>query len=109
VVRDARGRIAAGSAPINPGGLTPELRAARDALTKLFALPGEVGLYDDGIAAYRRCLKADNGVIVKDFMDRLLGKVKERVEVSDDPDAPLLGGWSLNDVLAALAAAREKK
>lgn len=84
VVRDERGRVTRGAASLNPGGLTALEREARDAIRQ--ALSGE--LREVGLRAYQRCLEADNPLIVKDFMDRVAGKVKERVEVSGDPDAP---------------------
>ncbi len=72
----------------NPGGLTSDEREARDAVRQ--ALAGH--LRAKGLAAYERLLDADNPLIVKDFMDRLAGKVKERVELSGDPDSPLTTG-----------------
>ena len=81
VARNALGQVVAGSGAINPGGLTVDERSARDALRK--ALAGE-DMRTIGLAAYKRCLEADNPVIVKDFMDRVLGKVKERVTLEDD-------------------------
>ena len=104
VERNAKGQVVQGSGAINPGGLTAEERQARDALRKWLC----VETMEEGKAAYRQALSDGNPAIIKDWADRLLGKVKERVEMSEDPDAPMLGGWSLTDVLAALTAAREK-
>ena len=105
VERDERGRVVKGSGAINPGGTTKEERQARDALRLWLATE----MVEEGKVAYRKAISDGNPAIIKDWADRLLGKVKERVEVSDDPDAPLLGGWSLNDVLKALSASREAK
>lgn len=107
VVRDERGRLSRGSAPINPGGLTALEREARDAVRQ--ALSGE--LRGVGLAAYRRCLEADNPVIVKDFMDRVAGKVKERVELSSDPDAPLnpMSSVTLEELKAIARAQLDKE
>ncbi len=99
VARNALGQVVAGSGAINPGGLSKAEREARDAVRLLFATKGATGLHDEGIAAYRRCLQADNPAIVKDFMDRLAGPVKSRVEVSDDPDAPPLFNATLEQIL----------
>lgn len=90
----------------NPGGLTEDEREARDAVRK--ALSGD--LRQVGLKAYRRLLEADNPVIVKDFMDRVAGKVKERVELSGDPDAPVNPYTALSvDELKAVARAQLEK
>lgn len=88
----------------NPGGITADERQARDALRKWLCTE----TMEEGKKAYRQALADGNPAIIKDWADRLLGKVKERVELAEDPDAPLLGGWSLTDVLVALTAARAK-
>lgn len=85
VVRDALGRVAKGTAALNPGGLSALEREARDTLRQALSGPE---MLTSGLAAYKRLLEADNPFITKDFMDRVAGKVKERVELSGDPDAP---------------------
>ena len=75
-----------GAPSVNPSGMTKEQKEARDALT--LWLSG-TEMREEGKQAYRRCLAADNPAIVKDFMDRTLGKVKEMLELSQDPDASL--------------------
>ncbi len=91
----------------NDGGLTALEREARDAVRQALSGP----LRAVGMAAYERLLMADNPVIVKDFMDRLAGKVKERVEVSQDPDAPVnpLAQLSLEYLEAVARAQLEKE
>lgn len=68
----------------NPGGLTAVEREARDSVRKALSAPA---MRAAGLAAYRKLLDDANPIIVKDFMDRLAGKVKERLEVSEDPDS----------------------
>jgi hypothetical protein len=63
----------------NPGGLTSEERQARDALRKWLAAE----TLEEGKAAYRQALLDGNPAIIKDWADRLLGKVKERVALED--------------------------
>lgn len=79
----------------NPGGLTAEEREARDAMRK--ALSSD-GMREQGLAAYKRLLDSDNPLIVKDFMDRVAGKVKERVEV--EPGENALPGWAKDATLS---------
>lgn len=104
VERDALGRVTKGSGAINPGGFSAHERQARHVLRLWLASE----MLEKGKAAYAKALDDGNPAIIKDWADRLMGKVKERVELSEDADAPLLGGWSLNDVLKALQASREK-
>lgn len=104
VERDEKGRVKGGA--LNPGGMTAEQKEAR-AVLQLW-LESE-GTAERGKAAYLKALDDGNAAIIKDWADRTLGKVKERVEHSSDPDAPVLTGWTLQDVLEALAAAREAK
>lgn len=85
-VRNDKGQIIGGAA--NPGGMTKEQREARDAIRTWLASPA---MRAKGMAAYERCLDADNPVIVKDFMDRLAGKVKEQLEVTGDGTSVLAG------------------
>ncbi len=79
VARQAASQFKAGNNN-NPGGLTKAEREARDAVRQALAEPD---MRREGLAAYRRLLEADNPVIVKDFMDRLAGKVQDRLEVND--------------------------
>ena len=65
----------------NEGGLTPEEREARDWVRKQLAA---VETRAAGMAAYRALLDDKNPLIVKDFMDRVVGKVKEHVEIGAD-------------------------
>ena len=85
-VRNDKGQIIGGAA--NPGGMTKEQREARDAIRTWLS---SEEMREEGKAAYLRLLKADNPVIVKDFMDRLAGKVKEHVEVTGDGPSVLTG------------------
>lgn len=101
VARDAKGRIVGGA--LNAGGMTVEARAARDAMQLWLCAEPQI---EAGKTAYLRLLEGDtetppNPVIVKDFMDRVAGKVKEHVEVSGDGERPLLGA-SVETILAAL-------
>ena len=100
IARDAKGRIVAGSGAINGGGLSPEQRRARDALNQWLCDEPQV---EKGKAAYLHLLDEGNPVIVKDFMDRVAGKVKEHVEVSGDSERPL-AGLAAETILAALRA-----
>lgn len=84
VERDEKGRIKSGAA--NPGGMTWEQRQARDALNLWLCADAQVAR---GKEAYLRLLDEGNPVIVKDFMDRVAGKVKESVEVTGDGGQPL--------------------
>ena len=83
VERDERGRVKSGG--LNPGGFTAEERKARDAI-RLWLVSD---MLETGKAAYAACLADKNPVIVKDFMDRVAGKVKESVSVTDANGNPL--------------------
>ena len=102
VARDAKGRIVGGA--LNAGGMTSAAREARDAMGLWLCAEPQV---ETGKAAYLSLLQEGNPVIVKDFMDRVAGKVKEHVEVSGDGVAP---EW-LKDLTGAavLAIARGEK
>jgi hypothetical protein len=83
----------------NPGGLTALEREARDAIRQALAEPE---MRQIGLSAYKHLLEEGNPLIVKDFVDRVAGKVKERVEVSGDSDnplAPLLKAGTLAELL----------
>ncbi len=78
VERNNKGQVVKGTP--NPGGLTALEREARDAVRQALSGP----LRAVGLAAYERLLLADNPTIVSDFMNRLAGKVKERVSIEDE-------------------------
>ena len=78
----------------NPGGLTSEERQARDAL-RLWLAKDTVAI---GKVAYLQALEDGNPAIIKDWADRMFGKVKEHVELSGDAEAPLLAA-TLEQVL----------
>jgi hypothetical protein len=101
VQRGADGKLKSGTP--NPGGLTSEQRQARDALNRWLCDDPQI---EAGKAAYLQLLRGDdenppNPVIVKDFMDRVAGKVKEHVELSGDAERPL-AGLSADAIIAAL-------
>jgi hypothetical protein len=97
--RNAAGQLLPGQKSLNPGGLNADERAARDAIRAVLATPE---MREAGLAAYKRCLAADNPVIVKDYMDRVAGKVKEHIEVNGGDGNPLshvLGVATLAELL----------
>ena len=79
--RNAAGQLLPGQKSLNLGGLNADERAARDAVRAI--LMGE-DMRELGVAAYKRLLQADNPLIVKDFFDRVVGKVKEHVELTGE-------------------------
>ncbi len=90
----------------NPGGLTAEERAARDAMRKW--LSGR-DMQERAKTAYSNLLDEGNPVIVKDAMERLAGKVREHLEVTGEDGAPLLPpltGAQLTAYIDELRAAR---
>lgn len=102
VERNADGSVKSGTP--NPGGITKEQRQARDALNRWLCEEPQI---EAGKTSYMKLLKGDektppNPVIVKDFMDRVAGKVKESLEVSGDPDSPIaaLAGLTASQLLA---------
>ena len=86
VLRDDKGRIIKGSGAINGGGLTEVQRAARDVLGMWLCEEPQI---ECGKESYLRLLREGNPVIVKDYMDRVAGKVKEHLEVTGDGKRPL--------------------
>lgn len=104
VERDEKGRVKGGA--LNPGGMTAEQKEARAVLQLWLESEGTTA---KGKAAYLKALDDGNPAIIKDWADRTLGKVKDRIEHSTDPEAGMPPGWTLADVLEALAAAREAK
>lgn len=106
VERNADGSVKAGTP--NPGGITKEQRAARDALNRWLCESPQV---EAGKTAYLTLLKGNgdtppNPVIVKDFMDRVAGKVKERLELSEDEERPLIG-LTVDRIIAELRGERD--
>lgn len=101
-----KGRIKPGETR-NPGGMTLEARAARDAMLKALAEPSRA---KRGLAAYDRLLEADNPLIVKDFMDRLAGKVKEHLALEDEDGNALrpFVGLTFEQILVAIQTAKTK-
>lgn len=95
-----------GGPSTNPSGLSKEQRAAREALRLWLESEGTTAR---GKAAYLKALDDGNPAIIKDWADRTMGKVKEMLELSENPDAPVLTGWTLGDVLKALSEARAAK
>lgn len=105
VVRDPKGRVTKGAASLNPGGLTAVEREARDAIRSALATTGMRKL---GLAAYRRLLKAANPLITKDFMDRLAGKPKDRVQIEDGEGNAVnpFRGVGLDQILEAIRSGK---
>ncbi len=99
VERDERGRVKSGG--LNPGGFTAEERKARDAI-RLWLVSD---MLETGKTAYAACLADKNPVIVKDFMDRVAGKVKEHVSMTDSEGNPIaaLNGATLAQLLELLS------
>lgn len=97
-----------GGPSTNPSGFTKAEHEARIAMRDALAEPNRRAR---GLAAYDRLLEADNPVIVKDFMDRLCGKVKEHVTVEDENGkAVRLGSdWSFEQIMAGIKALRAAK
>ncbi len=83
VERNALGQVVRGTP--NPGGLTAIERAARDAIRQALAAPD---MQQAWRAGYLAQLIEQNPLILKDYADRVGGRPKERVELSQDPDAP---------------------
>ncbi len=65
----------------NPGGLTREARAARELLR---ATLNSTEMLMAWKKAYLNQLIAENGLIIKDYADRIGGKPKESVEIVGD-------------------------
>lgn len=97
VTRAADGKLLGGTP--NPGGITKEQRAARDALNLWLCAEPQM---EKGRAAYLRCLEDGNPVIVKDYMDRVAGKVKDVVE--HQGEGPNLLADVTREVILKLAA-----
>lgn len=98
VQRDEAGRVRAGTP--NPGGMTTQQRQARDALNRWLCEEPQIAR---GKEAYLRLLDEGNPVIVKDFMDRVAGKVKEHVEVTGDGTQPLTFSVLTREEMLAIA------
>lgn len=107
VQRDSTGKLVKGTP--NPGGLTKEQWAARQALNLWLC---DTPQLETGKAAYLSLLRGDDGngpnpTIVKDFMDRVAGKVKEQVELSGDDSRPL-ASVTTEAILAALMGGKRE-
>ncbi len=70
--------------PGNPGGMTRAVRRRADEVREALSSPD---FRASALRAYKALLDEGNPFIVKDWMDRVIGKPKERVEISEDPDA----------------------
>ena len=101
VQRDAKGRLMAGHTA-NPGGVSAAQCAARDALGLWLCADAQL---EKGKAAYLQLLEEGNPVIVKDFMDRVAGKVKESISITDESERPLFG-VAANVIIDALRGAK---
>jgi hypothetical protein len=100
------GRIQKGETR-NPGGLTADERAARDTIRKALASPEMFSSWRRG---YLSQLEQENPLILKDYADRVGGKPKDRVELSEDPDSPLSPHGQLTiEELKAIARAQLEK
>ncbi len=102
-----KGRIKPGETR-NPGGMTKEQREARDLLNADLRSPE---MRDAWRASYLAALQDGNALILKDYADRVGGKPKESLELSEDPDAPVnpLRSLSVEDLQAIARAQREKE
>lgn len=103
----ATGRIQKGETR-NPGGMTKEQRAARDLFNTDLTKPAR---YRRFLAAYDKALDDGNPVILKDYADRVGGKVKEAIEFEDktpnrDASPPLTNDERRALLKAQLAAER---
>lgn len=103
----AKGRIKPGENR-NPGGMTKEQRAARDLLNADLRSPT---MYAAWKLNYLAALTDGNALILKDYADRVGGKVKEHIELSEDPDAPVSNhsALSLDDLKAVARFQLEKE
>lgn len=108
VKRDPKGRVLPGSRGPNPGGMTVEVRQARDLVRKALANPELVEIW---LVAYRQKLMEGDVTILKDFADRVAGKPKEHVELTVDADSAvnLLGGLTVEELKAVARAQVEKE
>lgn len=106
VARNALGQVVKGSGAINPGGFVEGERIARDLLRQALSAPEMLTAWKLG---YLNQLIAENPIILKDFADRIGGKPKERIELSEDPDAPLSREMLSLEELKAVARAQLEK
>lgn len=87
----------------NPGGMTPEQAEAKRVLAKWLGGPEMSKAFKD---AYRNALDSGNATIIVDYANRLMGKVKEEVELSESEERPFKG--AAIEKLLALADALKK-
>lgn len=93
----------------NPGGMSKEQRAARDLFNRDLSHPTR---YRKFLEAYDAQIEAGNPVILKDYADRVGGKVKELIEVNDVTErdtTPPLTNDQRRDLLKAQLAAESAK
>ena len=104
VERSADGKILKGTP--NPGGLTSEARVARDILQNALRTPT---LFHEWLVAYRKEINAGNSIILKDYADRVGGKVRELAAVDGDTNNPLaaLVNASVEQLLAIVGQREE--
>ncbi len=97
-----------GAPSVNPSGMSVEQKAARDLLNADLREPS---MYRAWLVAYRGELKQGNAIILRDYADRVGGKPKEQVELSQDPDAPLnpLAPLTLEELKAVARAQLDKE
>lgn len=102
-----KGRIKPGENR-NPGGMTKEQRAARDLLNADLRSPE---MHSAWKKSYLAALEDGNALILKDYADRIGGKVKESIELSEDPDAPVnpLRALTVEELKAVARAQLEKE
>lgn len=82
----------------NPGGMTAQQRKVRDQLQTWLASEAVTPKFKK---AYLKALEEGNPAILKDCAERLMGKVKQPVELGDDEERPLLG-VAAEAIIAAL-------
>lgn len=77
----------------NPHGLSKAARATADKVRNLLSTEE---FSETWRVAYLNQIKEENPLILKDYADRVLGKPKEYIQVSEDPDAPLSPHYQLS-------------
>lgn len=106
VERDEKGRVKGGA--LNPGGMTAEQKAFR-ALMQADLSTDE--MRQTWKTAYRQAMADGNAPVLLDYANRMLGKPKERVELSGDEDNPVspFSGLTLEHLQAVARAQLEKE
>ncbi len=90
----------------NPGGLTKEARAARDLAQADLRDPEMRAAWKKG---YLSQLQQENPIILKDWIDRVGGKPKEYLELSEDPESPASDKLTLGEFNEAWRAESDCK